>query len=170
MEEIRLDLLTCICENLFIADFIGLVIGILCLLKLLIIYVTKLRMEHEWLLYLLVVWQLALSLVWNPKQGAESIPGQISSGEICSLRSTSCGYDTHLFGGSTGREGAALQIGGSIGNWLGVRLKFEQKDITIMTMWNGNFCSSSGTPLAATVFSMEVISIGIMHYSVITVK
>lgn len=177
-KEIGLDLLSFV-RNLFIANFIGLVIGGYCsLFGLLIIYVTKLRMEHEWLLYLLPFGGLAIVALYRwcgikRSRGTNRILESISSGEIIPLRSTPlitvATAFTHLFGGSAGREGAALQIGGSIGNWLGVQLKFEQKDITIMTMcgMSAAFAALFGTPLAATVFSMEVISIGIMHYSAI---
>jgi len=74
---------------------------------------------------------------------------------------------THLFGGSAGREGAALQLGGSIGQNLGRLLKLNDKDVQIMTMcsMSAAFSALFGTPLTATIFSMEVISVGIMHYA-----
>lgn len=46
---------------------------------------------------------------------------------------------THMVGGSSGREGAALQIGGSIGNFLGRRFHFKESDKVICTM-----CGMSG--------------------------
>lgn len=74
---------------------------------------------------------------------------------------------THLCGGSAGREGAALQVGGSIGNFIAKRLRFDEKDTKILIMCGMSACFSAlfGTPIAAAVFSMEVISVGIMHYS-----
>ncbi len=74
---------------------------------------------------------------------------------------------THLFGGSAGREGAALQLGGSIGNSLGRLLRFDEKDQHIMIMcgMSAAFSALFGTPLAASIFSMEVVSVGIMHYA-----
>ncbi len=74
---------------------------------------------------------------------------------------------THLFGGSAGREGAALQLGGSIGNSLGRLLKFDEKDQHIMIMcgMSAAFSALFGTPMAASIFSMEVVSVGIMHYA-----
>ncbi len=74
---------------------------------------------------------------------------------------------THLFGGSAGREGAALQLGGSIGNTLGCLLKFDEKDQHIMIMcgMSAAFSALFGTPMAAAIFSMEVVSVGIMHYA-----
>ena len=74
---------------------------------------------------------------------------------------------THLFGGSAGREGAALQIGGSIGNFFGNIFKFDDKDkhVLIMCGMSGAFAALFKTPMAAAVFSMEVISVGVMYYS-----
>ena len=74
---------------------------------------------------------------------------------------------THLFGGSAGREGAALQLGGSIGNQLGrwFRLDEEDTELIVMCGMSAAFSSIFGTPLAAVVFAMEVSSIGMMHYA-----
>lgn len=74
---------------------------------------------------------------------------------------------THLFGGSAGREGAALQLGGSIGNKLGNWFKLNEADTRLMVMcgMSAAFSAIFGTPLAAVVFAMEVGSIGIMHYA-----
>lgn len=74
---------------------------------------------------------------------------------------------THLFGGSAGREGAALQLGGSIGNGLGKLFRFDEKDKHIMIMcgMSAAFSALFGTPMAAAIFSMEVVSVGIMYYA-----
>lgn len=74
---------------------------------------------------------------------------------------------THLFGGSAGREGAALQIGGGIGSSLSNFLHFKEKDKKLMTMcgMSAVFSALFGTPLTATIFSMEVVSVGVFHYS-----
>ncbi len=73
---------------------------------------------------------------------------------------------THLFGGSAGREGAALQLGGSLGQNLARAFRMDSKDCKIMTMcsMSAAFSALFGTPLTAAIFSMEVISVGIMHY------
>lgn len=76
---------------------------------------------------------------------------------------------THLTGGSAGREGAALQIGGSIGSQLGIWFKLNEQDHRLITMcgMSAGFSALFGTPAAAAFFSMEVISVGIMHYSAV---
>ena len=74
---------------------------------------------------------------------------------------------THLVGGSSGREGAALQIGGSVATALGRVMKIDKKDMSILIMcgMSAVFSALFGTPLAATIFSMEVISVGVFYYS-----
>lgn len=73
---------------------------------------------------------------------------------------------THLFGGSSGREGAALQIGGSIGVSIGKIFKLDDSDKHILTLcgMSAVFSALFGTPITAALFSMEVISIGILYY------
>ena len=72
---------------------------------------------------------------------------------------------TQMFGGSAGREGAALQIGGSIGNYLGNWFKLDSKDkkVFIMSGMSAAFSAIFGTPVAAAIFSIEVGSVGIMQ-------
>jgi H+/Cl- antiporter ClcA len=74
---------------------------------------------------------------------------------------------THLFGGSAGREGAALQLGGSIANMLGklIRLGDEDRRLVIMCGMSAGFSALFGTPMAAAIFSMEVVRVGVMQYS-----
>ena len=74
---------------------------------------------------------------------------------------------THFFGGSAGREGAALQMGGSLGRDLAGLMHQDEKDshIMVMTGMSAVFAALFGTPVTAAVFSMEVISVGIIHFS-----
>lgn len=74
---------------------------------------------------------------------------------------------THLFGGSAGREGAALQLGGSIGNQLGRWFRFDEQDrrIVVMCGMSAAFSAIFGTPIAAAIFAMEVVSVGVMYYA-----
>ena len=75
---------------------------------------------------------------------------------------------TVLCGGSVGREGAAMQIGGSIGEQIGEKLRFNEKDKKIMLMSgiSAAFSALFGTPMAAAFLAMEIASIGIMYYAV----
>ena len=74
---------------------------------------------------------------------------------------------THLCGGSAGREGAALQLGGAISGNIGHLMHLDDKDSRTITMCGMAACFSAlfGTPLAASVFAMEVISVGVMYYA-----
>lgn len=73
---------------------------------------------------------------------------------------------THLFGGSAGREGAALQLGGSIGAKVGELLRLDEKDMSLVIMcgMSAVFSALFGTPLTACFFAMEVISVGVIYY------
>lgn len=74
---------------------------------------------------------------------------------------------THLTGGSAGREGAALQIGGSVAATIGKWCNLSSRNRTIIVQCGmaGLFSALFGTPLAAAVFCLEVVSVGIIHYS-----
>lgn len=69
---------------------------------------------------------------------------------------------THLFGGSAGREGAALQLGGSAASFLANRfhLKESNRKILVTAGMSAVFAGLFGTPLTATLFCMEFASVG----------
>ena len=73
---------------------------------------------------------------------------------------------THLLGGSAGREGAALQLGGSIGYNTGrlLRLNRDSIHIIVMSGMSAVFAALFGTPLTAAFFALEVARVGVMHY------
>ena len=73
---------------------------------------------------------------------------------------------THLFGGSAGREGTAVQMGGAIAGWLARTLNVSTVHLRIMLMCgiSGGFSGVFGTPLAGAVFGMEVLAIGGLRY------
>ena len=74
---------------------------------------------------------------------------------------------THLVGGSAGREGAALQLGGSLSAYIGRKIGLDEKDSRMMVMCGmaAAFSALFGTPLTAAVFAMEVVSVGVMYYA-----
>ncbi len=74
---------------------------------------------------------------------------------------------SHAFGASVGREGAALQLGGSIGHNFGELLRFDGDDVRVLSMCGMAACFSAmfGTPLAAAVFVLEVVQVGSMPYN-----
>ena len=70
---------------------------------------------------------------------------------------------THLCGGSAGREGAALQMGGDIGCYIGRLFHLDDRDmrVAILCGMAAFFSALFGTPLAASLFAIEVISVGV---------
>ncbi len=74
---------------------------------------------------------------------------------------------THLGGGSAGREGAALQLGGSIANQIGKWIHLDEADrhMIVMCGMSAAFAALFGTPMAAAIFSLEVTSVGVMYYA-----
>lgn len=73
---------------------------------------------------------------------------------------------SHFLGASVGREGAALQLGGSIGDWMGRRLHLdpEARRVMVMAGMSAAFSALFGTPLAAAVLALEISTVGLMHY------
>lgn len=76
---------------------------------------------------------------------------------------------THLFGGSAGREGTGVQMGGAIADFLSRFFKMHPYDRKIMVQIGigAGFASVFGTPLAGAVFALEVIVVGRMRYDAI---
>ncbi len=73
---------------------------------------------------------------------------------------------THFVGGSAGREGAALQLGGCIGTQLGYIFRLNKQDLNIILLcgMSGIFASLFGTPVTATFLALEIGSVGIIYY------
>lgn len=139
-------------------------------------FVTDSRADHPWLIWLLPFGGLLIVGAYHilhseNDSGTNLVLSSIHSGDKLPIRIAPLIFVstliTHLLGGSSGREGAALQLGGSIGNELGKLFRFDEKDKHIMTMcgMSAAFSALFGTPMAAAIFSMEVVSVGIMHYS-----
>ena len=76
---------------------------------------------------------------------------------------------THLFGGSAGREGTGVQMGGAIADFMSRLLKMHPYDRKIMIQIGigAGFASIFGTPLAGAVFALEVIIVGRLRYDAI---
>ena len=160
---------------LVLAGITGAVLGILGgLFGRSITAVTVFRGNHPWMLYLLPLAGLGIVAMYrlDPyKTGTNRVLEGIQSNTYIPLRTApliaASTVITHAFGASAGREGAALQLGGSIGGTIGKWLKMDDYDHKIMIMcgMSAGFSALFGTPLTATVFAMEVVSVGIMQYA-----
>lgn len=74
-------------------------------------------------------------------------------------------WGTHLFGGSAGREGVAVQIGATVSHWIGQRLPFRDPGNTFLLIgMAAGFAGLFRTPLATTVFAIEVLVAGRIEY------
>lgn len=159
------------------AFFMGMFVGIYCAaFSKSMTFVTDLRAKYPWLMFtlpflgLVIVFLYRVCKIYNDRgtnQVITSINGQDHVPVQTSVLIFISTILTHLGGGSAGREGAALQMGGSLGNLVAGLVKEDTRDtkIFIMVGMSAAFSAVFGTPMAAVIFSMEVISVGIMHYS-----
>lgn len=159
------------------ATITGLVVGLVGVLVVKgIDSATYLRKECSWIIYLMPLGGLLAVFIYkiNKREkdsGTNAVLGAIRNQNTIQLRTTPliivATIITHLVGGSAGREGAALQFGGSLGEGLGKLFKFNEKDRTLIIMcgMSAAFSAVFGVPVAAVLFPMEVVSIGIMYYS-----
>ena len=136
---------------------------------------TQVRLAHPWVLYLMPVGGIAIvglyRLTKTEGKGTNDVIASVHFGEqvpglLVPVIFVST-VITHLCGGSAGREGAALQIGGGIGYQAGRLLRLGEKDLPLATLcgMSGVFAALFGTPLTATVFALEVISVGVLYYA-----
>ena len=136
---------------------------------------TMLRQLHPWLLWCLPAAGLLVvsiyKLTGTEGQGTNDIIDQVHLGKGLSLLLLPAIFLgtvlTHLCGGSAGREGAALQMGGTLGYHTGLLFHLDDRDLRTATMTGmaAFFAALFGTPLAATVFAMMVISIGVIYHA-----
>ena len=139
-------------------------------------FVTKLRLMHGWLLWLLPLGGVAIVQLYREcgmekDRGTNFVLMAVRENQPLPLRTAPLVFIstliTHLFGGSAGREGAILQIGGSISSSIGRLMRLNGRDSRVITMcgMSAAFAALFGTPLTAAVFSMEIVSVGVMYYS-----
>lgn len=152
--------------------------GIGCIFHMLIEKATELREEYDFIIYFLPLGGVAIVAIYHllkqekidgtnyvirsiRKDGA--VPFTMAPGIMIGT------VLTHFFGGSAGREGAALQLGGSLGSSLGKLLKLDEKDMQVVVLCGMStvFTALFGTPLTAVIFVLEVVSVGYIYYSAI---
>ncbi len=154
---------------------LGIIMGILCGLvgagfSKSITVVTDLRAQNPWTLFLLLpfgiltiflyklcrVEGLGTNQVFDSVRDENKITFKLAPAIFLSS------VMTHLGGGSAGKEGAALQLGGSISSVVCKALRLDEKTRHILTMsgMGALFSAVFGTPLGACVFALEVVNVG----------
>ena len=160
------------CKWIFLAVIMGILGGLLGAgFHHALHFVTHLRGEHTWLIFLLPVGGLMTVGLYHllhlrANRGTnEIIEATLEGNHVSPLVAPGIFLATamtHLFGGSAGREGAALQLGGSVASMLGriFRLKKDDRKVLIMSGMSAVFAGLFGTPLTACLFTMEFESVG----------
>ena len=137
---------------------------------------THIRWQHPWLLYFLPLSGIVIYLAYyfggkKAEAGNNLIVDEIHKpGGGVPFRMAPLvlitTVVTHLFGGSAGREGTAVQIGGSIASWIGKKIRLNKADtkILLMTGVAAGFGAVFGTPLTGAIFALEVITVGKINH------
>lgn len=134
------------------------------------------RFAHKWLLYLLPLAGVLIHFIYkaigsSSEKGNNLIideihqPGGGVPKQMMPIILVTT-IITHLFGGSAGREGTAVQMGGSIAAMFGNWLKVTEAEMRILLIAGiaAGFGAVFGTPLTGAIFAIEVLTIGRVHY------
>lgn len=131
--------------------------------------------EHPQIIWLLPVGGIAISglytLTGQHGNGTSTvIDAVLKNGKVPALLAPAIFVSTvitHMLGGSAGREGAALQIGGAIGSFCGdtIHLKPSDRHIAILCGMAAVFTALFGTPVGAALFVLEIADVGALCYS-----
>ena len=160
---------------------LGIAVGIACgtasaIFLALLERATNFRQAHEWLVYCLPLAGLGIGFLYDHwgkpiKGGNNLVIDAIHENQAqLPLRMAPMVLVgtvlTHVFGGSAGREGTAVQMGGSLADWIAHRLRVrpETRRQLLAAGIAGGFGSVFGTPIAGTIFGLEVVCVGRLEY------
>ncbi len=160
---------------LLIAGILGIICGFLGgIFHKGIDHVTEYRGENTWIMYLLPFAAVLITAMYSfakEKINTDRVLDAVGDGDkkvpyIMAPLIFISTIISHLFGASVGREGAALQLGGSLGYNIGKALKLTKSDMHIMVMsgMSAMFSALFGTPVGAAVFALEVTCVGKIRY------
>jgi H+/Cl- antiporter ClcA len=141
--------------------------------------VTQTRFDHPWLLFLLPLAGVLMAWVYH-HHAKESARGnnllideihEPGGGVPARITPLILGATlvTHLFGGSAGREGTAVQMGGGLASAFAqaFRIPAQHRSLLLMAGVAAGFGSVFGTPLAGAIFAMEVLTVGRVRYEML---
>lgn len=165
---------------IFFATLIGTIVGTLTTILLNVNdYLGDIRTENEWLIFFLPLAGIVVGYIYmhygksngNDCAKANNLVIEGVQGNATILKRMGPivyigTFITVLFGGSTGREGAAIQMGGSVAETINQKFKvniIDKKDI-LMSGISAGFGAAFGTPITGTIFGMEMFAIGKMKY------
>ncbi len=168
-------------KDIFILGFIAVIIGVLvgaidALFGQVLLEVTEIRSNYVFILTPLLPLAGVLIIFAYSKIGKNSIKGMsllfsvgFEEEDIIPKRlvpMVMCStWITHLFGGSAGREGVAVQIGGTIAHTLSRKINIKNSGkILLITGMGAGFAGLFQTPMAAIFFAMEIFTAGAMGY------
>lgn len=168
---------------IMLGGLIGLIIGSTTALLLTTNdFLGDVRKQNNWLIYFLPVAGIVIGYIYKnygKKAGNDATKGnnlvfEGVQGKAKVLRRMGPivyfgTFLTVLFGGSTGREGAAVQMGGSVAEGINQFFKVNPLDTTILLMSgiSAGFGAAFGTPITGAIFGMEVIALGKLKYEAI---
>ena len=157
------------------ALLIGVVCGLLgTLFHIAVHQAEHFRLGHPWMIWLMPAAGLIIVAVYKMTQaeghGTDSVVKAAQEGHMPHMQLIPAIFIgtvlTHLTGGSAGKEGAALQMGGQVGYYVGRLLRYDRsyrRDCVICGM-AAFFSALFGTPLGATVFALGVVHVGMIVY------
>ncbi len=159
---------------------LGLAVGGVCgavgaAFSLSVSFVTGLRGGAQWLIFLLPIGGL-VSVAWykllrvsgvGTNQVFDAVSGKNSVPVLLAPAVFGGSVLTHFFGGSAGREGAALQLGGSVASLFSKVFGLDDKTRRVLTLcgMGAVFSAVFGTPIGACVFALEVVCVGSINLS-----
>jgi len=138
--------------------------------------VTNFREAHPWILFLLPIAGLVIAVLYR-YWGADVVKGNNllleeveEPKQTVPIKMAPLVYIgtllTHLFGGSAGREGTAVQMGGAIADQFTDLFKLDaaERKLMLIVGMSAGFASVFNTPIAGAVFALEVLYIGRLRY------